>query len=94
MIFNYINMIGTAVNYVTYYAYMVSNIVWEYINMLYDLYLFKFSDNLGLMTIDVGWSGGSVLDTIDLRTFILYIFFSYSSFNNSFNKFDCKIEDF
>lgn len=75
MIFNYINMIGTAVNYVTHYAYMVSNIVWEYMNMLYYLYLFKFSDNLGLVTIDVGWSGGSALDTIDWHTFI-YIFTS------------------
>ncbi|MCR2033549.1 DUF5684 domain-containing protein [Anaerofustis stercorihominis] len=74
MYFEYMNIINNAVYYICDYAYAARNLVLEYLDMLYSLYLIKFGGDMGLTSIDIGWSSESMFDIISFGKFFDFIF--------------------
>lgn len=74
MYFEYMNIINNAVYYICDYAYTARNLVLEYLDMLYSLYLIKFGGDMGLTSIDIGWNSESMFDITSFGKFFDFIF--------------------
>ena len=91
MYFEYMNIINNAVYYICDYAYTARNLVLEYLDMLYSLYLIKFGGDMGLTSIDIGWSSESMFDITSFGKF--YIYPNHLAFNHSFDNFNFQVEN-